>query len=322
MLPLRPVCLLDSFALMDHLRRRSLKAVMVIGVRGDPFSAHCWVQNLRHCGTLQTNPCGRLMKRYFALIAHTATAEARASALMRRAEHQFGLHLAATSEGFWVACNHDADVVESWSPDLIVLGSLRGRSGDTSITHLGEVSTSKVLRSAGQELINEFWGGYVAFIAGRSSKVIHVVRDPSGIIPCLYHELDGLVCIVSDLQLLLGQLGPPCSSHSWMRAASASRRAMRSLSFASTASNRWTAKVRVVPQARFRSSPGSWRISRTYAGSAGYSGSSALAWSHSSPFPGSHGIFFSRRRSHALPVHADRHLCDDHRHLGATAYRT
>jgi len=42
--PIRPICLADSIALLQFLRRRRLAADLVFGVKLNPFSAHCWVQ--------------------------------------------------------------------------------------------------------------------------------------------------------------------------------------------------------------------------------------------------------------------------------------
>ncbi|WP_375208128.1 lasso peptide biosynthesis B2 protein [Hyphococcus sp.] len=44
LLPLGANCLPDSLALMDFLSRRGYAPQLVIGVRRDPFAAHCWVQ--------------------------------------------------------------------------------------------------------------------------------------------------------------------------------------------------------------------------------------------------------------------------------------
>lgn len=44
LVPIRPVCLLDSLALLDFLGRRNLDADLVFGVIARPFSAHCWLQ--------------------------------------------------------------------------------------------------------------------------------------------------------------------------------------------------------------------------------------------------------------------------------------
>ena len=42
--PMQPICLRDSLALLDFLNRRSLDADLVFGVLARPFSAHCWLQ--------------------------------------------------------------------------------------------------------------------------------------------------------------------------------------------------------------------------------------------------------------------------------------
>jgi hypothetical protein len=44
LIPMRPVCLLDSLALLDVLARRGLIADLVFGVKLHPFGAHCWLQ--------------------------------------------------------------------------------------------------------------------------------------------------------------------------------------------------------------------------------------------------------------------------------------
>lgn len=44
LIPIRPICLQDSLALHDWLAAHGARAALVIGVRLDPFAAHCWVQ--------------------------------------------------------------------------------------------------------------------------------------------------------------------------------------------------------------------------------------------------------------------------------------
>ena len=51
LVPIEPRCLLDSISLVRFLARRNLPSNIVFGVTGDPFSAHCWVQD----GTLVLN---------------------------------------------------------------------------------------------------------------------------------------------------------------------------------------------------------------------------------------------------------------------------
>ena len=44
-IPIPPNCLQDSLALSRFLRRRDIRSDLVIGVKLDPFGAHCWVQD-------------------------------------------------------------------------------------------------------------------------------------------------------------------------------------------------------------------------------------------------------------------------------------
>jgi hypothetical protein len=44
MVPIERRCLLDSLALLDWLSDEARHAMLVFGVRTDPFGAHCWLQ--------------------------------------------------------------------------------------------------------------------------------------------------------------------------------------------------------------------------------------------------------------------------------------
>jgi hypothetical protein len=45
LVPARDACLPDSMALLHFLRSRNMACRLVLGVRLDPFEAHCWVQD-------------------------------------------------------------------------------------------------------------------------------------------------------------------------------------------------------------------------------------------------------------------------------------
>jgi hypothetical protein len=49
--PLKPLCLPDSLALMTFLMRRGHQPTLIFGVEAYPFSAHCWLQQ----GTMVLN---------------------------------------------------------------------------------------------------------------------------------------------------------------------------------------------------------------------------------------------------------------------------
>jgi hypothetical protein len=44
LIPIAPMCLEDSLALHDWLARRSVFPMLAVGVKLDPFAAHCWLQ--------------------------------------------------------------------------------------------------------------------------------------------------------------------------------------------------------------------------------------------------------------------------------------
>ena len=44
LLPIKPICLTDSLALLHFLWRRGVRPQLVLGVRLEPFAAHCWLQ--------------------------------------------------------------------------------------------------------------------------------------------------------------------------------------------------------------------------------------------------------------------------------------
>jgi hypothetical protein len=53
-------CLLDSLALAEFLASHGIRATCIIGVRANPFEAHCWVQ----IGTHVVNETPEMARRY------------------------------------------------------------------------------------------------------------------------------------------------------------------------------------------------------------------------------------------------------------------
>lgn len=47
LVPIEPRCLLDSIAMVRFLANRGMRADLVFGVTGNPFSAHAWAQSAR-----------------------------------------------------------------------------------------------------------------------------------------------------------------------------------------------------------------------------------------------------------------------------------
>ena len=65
-----------------------------------------------------------------------------------------------------------------------------------------------ILVSQGETLIDQFWGGYVAFLTAAGRPVI-CVRDPSGTLPCLIYKSLEATHIASDVGILRSQISEP-----------------------------------------------------------------------------------------------------------------
>lgn len=90
----------------------------------------------------------------------------------------------------------------------VVLGRLfRRGAGRCAPRHI-DISTSEgewILQTEGRALINDYWGRYVAVF--RSSKPgTHVLRDPSGTLPCFQRDVDGVNFLFSWLEDLIAYL--------------------------------------------------------------------------------------------------------------------
>lgn len=76
----------------------------------------------------------------------------------------------------------------------------------TAFTHTSEpeldaVSEAQIRASAGAWLAQHVWGEYVAILNG-ADRNVHVVRDPSGGVPCYYLQHDEVTIVASDIEIL------------------------------------------------------------------------------------------------------------------------
>jgi asparagine synthase (glutamine-hydrolysing) len=85
----------------------------------------------------------------------------------------------------------------------VVLGDLfrkdgRTIAGTSSSTGLDDAASDIIVATEGRQLINAYWGNYVAFIRlpSKTADVV-VVKDPSGNLPCLTTNLRGITVIFS-----------------------------------------------------------------------------------------------------------------------------
>ena len=88
----------------------------------------------------------------------------------------------------------------------IVLGKLF-RQGDLDLPVTGEVvltaaESARIVRGGGEALTSEFWGRYVAFLRTAGGGV-HVLRDPSGALPCYRLRQRGVWIVFSWMEDIL-----------------------------------------------------------------------------------------------------------------------
>jgi asparagine synthase (glutamine-hydrolysing) len=65
---------------------------------------------------------------------------------------------------------------------------------------LGDLASAKIIESAGQHLIDECWGRYVAAIHDASNGDTTILRDPSGALPCYVTPYKGIYVFFSNIE--------------------------------------------------------------------------------------------------------------------------
>lgn len=84
-----------------------------------------------------------------------------------------------------------------------ILGPLFRRARMAApVSGLTLAEAEAILASRGQLLIDDFWGGYVAFLADAAAGEAAVLRAPFGELDCVHVDQDGLIILASDLALL------------------------------------------------------------------------------------------------------------------------
>ena len=63
-------------------------------------------------------------------------------------------------------------------------------------------------KTRGSAIVERYWGGYIAFVA--DAETVHILRDPSATLPCLYVSQNDATIVASDVNLLIdsGYLSP------------------------------------------------------------------------------------------------------------------
>lgn len=86
----------------------------------------------------------------------------------------------------------------------IVLGTLFERADasnrDNRVRSFEPDEGTRIVRTAGRRLIDRYWGRYVAFIQNPDTYQLWIIRDPTGALPCLRVEIDGIQIFVADIE--------------------------------------------------------------------------------------------------------------------------
>jgi asparagine synthase (glutamine-hydrolysing) len=72
----------------------------------------------------------------------------------------------------------------------------------------------EIVSSGGRMLLTQFWGRYVAVLHDASTRDVHVLRDPTGVLPCFMTTIADVHVVFSDLQSVLS-LQPISFSINW-----------------------------------------------------------------------------------------------------------
>jgi asparagine synthase (glutamine-hydrolysing) len=111
-----------------------------------------------------------------------------------------------------VLASADAPVLPIEGGRGVVVGALFDRQRPTAPVRSGDsLLDERAADSAGESLIEAGFGGYVAILRGRApDRRTHVLRDPSGAMPCYRLGVPGGVVLFSDIAPIvqLGLLSP------------------------------------------------------------------------------------------------------------------
>lgn len=149
--------------------------------------------------------------RYIALFCTgpAAMSEAREAIL-----HATPLPLVYENAGLTIFASDLAGVLPLRSGAGAIIGTLFTRSACPAPIHtLDDSNDRRIAATAGEDLVNSAWGGYVTFVSPRSGEM-SVMRDPSGALPCYAADAGNHTIFASDIETLL-EAGIDVPAVSW-----------------------------------------------------------------------------------------------------------
>lgn len=153
------------------------------------------------------------MYRYVALIPDTANDSAAAAAqnFSARIERSPGWASVLNERGLILL--HAGATPDTGSSTTLLLdggaGAVCGRlfrlghELEAQPDTLSTRASAAIVSSAGRTLIEQYWGRYVAVVRDAATGEIHVLRDPTGCIPCFVTKLQNVSIVFSDMESIL-----------------------------------------------------------------------------------------------------------------------
>jgi len=118
------------------------------------------------------------------------------------AARSLGLTVALKSPRLVVLTTRNQKVVPIANQGGLVLGTVFPRSGPPgAIETLGAETSERIRKTGGKSLIDDYWGGYLAFVLEARREAVDILRDPMGGAPCFHARQGELSYVFSDVGL-------------------------------------------------------------------------------------------------------------------------
>jgi asparagine synthase (glutamine-hydrolysing) len=124
--------------------------------------------------------------------------------LLDEIEYRAGLTKILVTPRLTILVDDAADYMRLPGHGGAIIGNLFSREDRPKrIRSVSDDLARQIVRSGGTHLIDTCWGGYVSIIQSDGDGQTHIVRDPSGAMPCYYLETAHATIISSDVETLL-----------------------------------------------------------------------------------------------------------------------
>jgi asparagine synthase (glutamine-hydrolysing) len=123
--------------------------------------------------------------------------------LARTAQRRYGLRSVFADGELLVLASASTPVTEIGPGRGVVLGTLFHRRPGPS-NRYERATKLPAADAAVDRLLSEYWGSYVAVVAGEGAALATAVRDPAGGFDCCLTQSNGLFALFSDAQLAHG----------------------------------------------------------------------------------------------------------------------